>query len=271
MCPNKVSNSSSGTPGVYSASANFTTLGITYCNATSADGQYNYISNVTLGTVNNTTPGTTYSNFTANTALQPTLSLNSSNTISVSITTNHPGASNNGMAAWIDFNKNGIFEASERVLNMIVTALPIGTTPVTGTFTVPSTAVTNSPLRMRVVTVLMTSGSIGSTIPDSFACLSFPNGEVEDYNVFVNAPLATHEVAGSKNDIQLYPNPVSDILNITKVSEKAGYKIYNAAGQLVKQGHISNKQINVSELIKGGYVISIEDKGNNFTSKFIKN
>lgn len=262
----------SGTAGAYSALTNFSTPAVAYCTASSNSGQFNYISNVTLGTVNNTTPGTTYSNFTTNTALQPALLLNSTNnTISVSVTTTLAGASVNGMAAWIDFNKNGIFEANERVLNMPVTALPIGATPVTGTFTVPATAVTNSPLRMRVLTVLINPTAVGATIPDSFTCGSFPNGEVEDYNVIVNAPLATNDVAGPKNDIQIYPNPVSDILNITKVSDKAAFKIYSAAGQLVRQGNINNGQINVSELVKGGYIITIEEKGKDaFTSKFIK-
>ncbi|WP_449401387.1 T9SS type A sorting domain-containing protein [Chryseobacterium wanjuense] len=58
---------------------------------------------------------------------------------------------------------------------------------------------------------------------------------------------------------------------MTKVSDKAAYKIYSAAGQLVKHGTINNGQINVSELIKGAYVITIEDKGKDqFSSKFIK-
>ncbi|MDQ0592699.1 hypothetical protein QFZ37_001068 [Chryseobacterium ginsenosidimutans] len=262
----------SGTPGTYSTSVTFTTAAIVYCTAASASGQFNYISNVTLGTVNNSTGGTTYSNFTANSALQPALQPNSSNnTISVSVTTTVAGASVNGMVAWIDFNKNGAFETSERVINLPVTALPIGATPTTASFAVPATAVTGSPLRMRVVTVLINPTNVGLTIPDSFACGSFPNGEVEDYNVIVSSPLATHDVTGPKNDIQLYPNPVSDILNITKVSDKAAYKIYSAAGQLVKQGNINNGQVNVSELIKGAYVITIEDKGREpFTSKFIK-
>ncbi|WP_415329023.1 reprolysin-like metallopeptidase [Chryseobacterium sp. MMS23-Vi53] len=262
----------SGTPGAYSTSATFTTSAVTYCTAGSTSGQFNYISNLTLGTVNNTTAGTTYSNFTTNPSLQATLLPNSTNnTISVSITTTVSGASVNGMAVWIDFNKNGTFDANERVLNMPVTALPIGATPKTGTFAVPATAVTGTPLRMRVVTVLINPNSVGATIPDSFACGSFPNGEVEDYNVIVSAPLATSDVAGPKNDIQIYPNPVSDILNITKVSDKAAYKIYSAAGQLVKQGNINNGQINVTELIKGAYVITIEDKGKeSFSSKFIK-
>lgn len=83
--------------------------------------------------------------------------------------------------------------------------------------------------------------------------------------------LATNDINGPQKDIQMYPNPVSDVLNITKVSDKATYKIYSAAGQLVKQGNINDGKINVSELVKGGYVIAIEEKGQElFTSKFIK-
>ncbi|AZA52245.1 reprolysin-like metallopeptidase [Chryseobacterium sp. G0201] len=261
----------SGTPGAYSASLNFTTAAISYCTAASTSGQFNYISNVTLATVANPTGGTTYSNFTANATLQPILLTNSTNSITVSLTTTVAGASVNGMAAWIDYNKNGTFDANERVLNLPVTALPIGATPTTGSFTVPSTAVTNTPLRMRIVTVLINPTAVGATIPDSFACGSFPNGEVEDYNVVITGNLATSET-GVKNDgIQIYPNPVSDILNVTKVSDKATFKIYSVAGQLVNSGNINSGKINVSELVKGGYVITIEEKGKDlFKSKFIK-
>lgn len=79
------------------------------------------------------------------------------------------------------------------------------------------------------------------------------------------------EVITHSNGIQIYPNPATDFLNVTKVSDKATYKIYNAAGQLVSNGNISGGKINVSTLVKGAYVISIEDKGNDlFKSKFIK-
>jgi hypothetical protein len=41
---------------------------------------------------------------------------------------------------------------------------------------------------------------------------------------------------------------------------------------LVNSGNINNGKINVSTLVKGGYIITIEDKGNEqFKSKFIKN
>ncbi|WBV54748.1 M12 family metallo-peptidase [Chryseobacterium daecheongense] len=261
----------SGTPGAYSASTNFTTSAVTYCTSSSTSGQVNYISNVTLGTVNNTTVGSSYSNFTTNAALQPTLLPNSTNSISVSVTTTISGASVNGMAAWIDYNKNGVFEANERVLNMPVVALPVGATVKTGNFTVPASAMTNTPLRMRVVTVLINPAGIGATIPDSFACGGFPNGEVEDYNVIIASNLGTSDTAIKNDGIQIYPNPASDVLNITKVSDKAAYKIYSAAGQLVDSGNINGGKINVSALIKGGYVITIDDKGKDvFTSKFIK-
>lgn len=268
----QVSSVCSGTAGAFSASTTFSTTPVTYCAITSTNATVNYISNVTLGAVNNTTLGTTYSNFTANALLQPTLQANSQNTISVSLTTTTAVNAANGMAAWIDFNKNGVFEANERVLNMAGTALPVGVASRSATFTVPATAVTNSPLRMRIITVLLNPASAGASIPESFACGSFPNGEVEDYNVVVAAPtLGTNEVAGSNNDIQLYPNPVSDVLNVTKVSDKATYKIYSAAGQLINSGNINGGKINVSSLIKGGYVITVDEKGRDqFRSKFIK-
>jgi len=262
----------SGTTGAYSVPLTFSTVCVTYCTAASGSGQYNYISNVTLGTVNNTTPGTTYSNFTTNAALQPHLLPNSTNTINVSLTTTVSGASVNGMAAWIDFNKNGVFEDTERVLDMPITALPVGATPNTTTFVVPSTAVINSPLRMRVVTILMDPAYVGLSLPDSFACGTFYNGEVEDYTVVVGTPsLGTSDVANPNNGIQLYPNPAADILNVTKVSDKATYKIYSVAGQLLDSGNINGGKINVSSLIKGGYMITIDEKGRDqFRSKFIK-
>ncbi|MFC7348029.1 reprolysin-like metallopeptidase [Chryseobacterium zhengzhouense] len=258
--------------GPYSPSTNFTTLTVTYCPSFSNNGQLNYISNLTLGTVNNTTTGSTYSDFTANPALQPTLSPNSTNNaISTTINVVSSNAATNAMAIWIDFNKNGVFEASERVLNMPVTTLPTGPTTVNGVFSVPSTAITNSTLRMRVVTVLINPTAIGLSIPDSFACGNFPNGEVEDYNVIVTSNLSTGESAVKNNGIQIYPNPATDFLNVTKVSDKATYKIYSSAGQLVSNGNIVSGKINVSSLIKGAYVIFVEDKGREaFTSKFIK-
>jgi hypothetical protein len=250
----------SGTPGAYSTNNQFVTASsLTYCPLTSADSSDEYISNVTLANVNNNTGASTYTDYGLDAT--KTIHLVSGATgNTVSITKAWTGNTySEGVRVWIDFNRNGVFDTSELVLN----SSPNTTPTVSATFTVPTSAVQNKMLKMRVALRYNNSAA---------ACTSYDYGEVEDYNVLVTPTvLSTNDVSGPKNDIQIYPNPVSDILNITKVSDKASYKIYSAAGQLIRQGNINDGKINVSELVKGGYVITIEEKGKDlFTSKFIK-
>ncbi|REC51820.1 propanediol utilization protein [Chryseobacterium piscium] len=266
-----------GTQGPFSASVIFSTLTVNYCAAAATNApQYEYISNVTINNGNNvllsnSSGSSGYTNYTTNTALQPTLALNTQYTFSMTIATPDYDTA----LVFIDYNNNGVFDASERVYNYPI-GLPTG--PISGNFTIPSTAVTNQPLRMRVI--LYYAGQfnsngqsqVGFSLNSTYAgCGTFSYGEVEDYNVVIATNLSTSESGAVKNGIQIYPNPATDFLNVTKVSDKATYKIYSAAGQLVGNGNISNGKINVSSLIKGAYVISIEDKGKeNFNSKFIK-
>jgi len=85
---------------------------------------------------------------------------------------------------------------------------------------------------------------------------------------FTTQVLATNEV---KQEIfGIYPNPATDVLNITKVSNKAKYEIHNAVGQIVKAGDINNSQVRVAELVKGTYIITIKDKNISNSIKFIK-
>jgi hypothetical protein len=258
-----------GTQSPFSASTNFTTPATTYCTISAANSpQFEYISNVTLsqnGTplFTNTSGPSNYTDYTANSALQPNLAVN--NAYSLSITVAAPDLDT--AAVFIDFNKNGVFENSERVLNY-PSAIP--SSPITGSFTVPAGVILDQPLRMRVI-LYYTGQANASLIPTYAGCGTFGYGEVEDYNVVVSSALSTNDLSVVKNGIQIYPNPVSDILNVTKVSDKATYKIYSAAGQLASSGNISNGKINVTSLVKGAYVISIEDKGKeSFNSKFIK-
>ncbi|MDH6208551.1 hypothetical protein M2254_000135 [Chryseobacterium sp. BIGb0186] len=123
---------------------------------------------------------------------------------------------------------------------------------------------------MRVVLLYGGAPNAGGSLTGPCGGLSY--GEAEDYFVVATeANLSTVDNNIKNSGIQIYPNPATDFLNVTKVSDKATYKIYSAAGQLVGNGNINNGKINVSSLIKGAYVISIEDKGKeNFNSKFIK-
>ena len=83
------------------------------------------------------------------------------------------------------------------------------------------------------------------------------------------ADLATSESNG--NTIQVYPNPVANVLYTKNAPAKSAYKIYNAAGQLVAKGIVSPEGIKVSSLSQGTYIISINNNGEEFKTKFIKN
>ncbi|KFE97755.1 propanediol utilization protein [Chryseobacterium formosense] len=261
----------SGTQGSFSASSNFTTTAMTtYCPVVSGGATDDYISNVSLANMTNASGASTYTSYVSNPALQ--INLNSGATYTLSITRAYlqsPGGPYPAATSvWMDYNRNGVFEESERILT---SPTANGTpNPLTFAFTVPNNAVQGLGLRMRVGMLYVNSAGV-SLIG---ACGNYANylGEFEDYNVVITGNLATNESGTVKNNgIQIYPNPATDFLNVTKVSDKAMYKIYSAAGQLISSGNILSGKINVSSLIKGAYVISIEDKGKEkFNSKFIK-
>ncbi|MGG5210763.1 reprolysin-like metallopeptidase [Chryseobacterium sp. MIQD13] len=255
----------SGTPGAYSASSNFTTLGIAYCAVSSNNNTDDHISNVTLANLNNTSSASLYTDYSTNAALQVNLTAGGTYTLSVSKAwLSGTGPYSGATSAWIDFNRNGVFEDAERILTSTTTTQ----TPVTANFTVPAGAVTGLGLRMRIGMLYTTQANAAIVNP----CGTYGTyGEFEDYNVVVAAVLGTKDIANPQDGIQLYPNPANDVLNVTKVSDKAMYKIYSATGQLVGDGNINDGKINVSSLVKGGYVITIDEKGKDqFRSKFIK-
>ncbi|KMQ67114.1 propanediol utilization protein [Chryseobacterium sp. FH2] len=256
----------SGTPGAYSASTNFLTTSVTYCTASSATAAILYISNVQVSNVTNASGSNTYTNFTTNPALQVNLVKGNSYSLTV---TGSVSAANFGMV-FIDYNRDGVFDTTERVLNFPVA----NASSFTGSFTVPntSTVVEGQPLRMRVIVGYAGASNIGLSAPAAWVCGTgnFNDGEVEDYNVVVTATaLATNEVK-AKDNFGIYPNPVTDILNVTKVSNKATFEIHNVVGQIVKKGTIDNNKVNVTELLKGNYIISIKDNNISESFKFIK-
>lgn len=83
------------------------------------------------------------------------------------------------------------------------------------------------------------------------------------------ATLGTSE-AGNVKTVQIYPNPVDDILNVKNISSKSTYEIYNAPGQLISKGTIGDGKIVVRDLVKGVYFININDNGTDLKTKFVK-
>ncbi|PTT30234.1 hypothetical protein DBR28_16090, partial [Chryseobacterium sp. HMWF028] len=181
-----------GTTGAFSPSVNFTTPPLTYCtaNPTGNTGTSGYINNVTVTPTNtpimfNNSGSDGYKDYTTDPTKMIILERGSGNTNKISVNKYWPGSSSSyGISAWIDFNRNGTFETSERVLNTTAST----TTPVTATFPVPTIASGNvytgtQPTRMRVVM---------STSSTNTPCGTFTQGEVEDYPVrFVDSQTCT--------------------------------------------------------------------------------
>ncbi len=88
------------------------------------------------------------------------------------------------MAAWIDYNNDGIFDNSTELIlygNNIGGGGNIMT--VSTSFTVPSSAVTNTVLRMRVIEELSIDYGLNLAITD--ACYDPVYGQAEDFPVYI--------------------------------------------------------------------------------------
>ncbi|WP_157505105.1 T9SS type A sorting domain-containing protein, partial [Flavobacterium tegetincola] len=71
----------------------------------------------------------------------------------------------------------------------------------------------------------------------------------------------------AKIDIVLYPNPASDVLNIETALEVQSVIMLNINGQIVLSSN--QKQVNVSALPAGIYMVQIKDAADNVTTKKI--
>ena len=135
------------------------------------------------------------------------------------------------------------------------------TTPATGSFTIPSTAILGT-TRMRVSMKY-------NAIPTS--CEAFTYGQVEDYTVNITALAKGIQITENTNiNVTLFPNPTSSILNISSISEKATFKVYNLLGQTIMNGKITNGSIDVSNINSGNYILEIIDNESTFTKRFVK-
>jgi hypothetical protein len=74
----------------------------------------------------------------------------------------------------------------------------------------------------------------------------------------------------TKKDFIIYPNPTTSLLNIKMKADLIQAEIYNIQGQKVLES--TSKNINVSKLSSGIYIIQLEDaSGVRQAKRFIKN
>ena len=256
------SNASCASPTT--ATSNAITMSITgalpYCSATTTSTKYEYIKNVTMGTINNTTAATSYTNYS-------TLSTN----VTVGVATSITVAIGNGYTTdkviiFCDWNNNGVFtDAGETVYT---SAAGIG--PFTTTITPPTTAVSGT-IRMRIR--LTDSGSGANLTP----CGVSSYGEVEDYslNIAAHSPAATApttdltagvtemtETQIKAELLTVYPNPNLGDFTIKAVNE-GEYYLMDEAGRLVQSFKLTaenNYTTEINGLTSGFYVVVGQNK-----------
>ncbi|SNR16227.1 GEVED domain-containing protein [Tenacibaculum jejuense] len=150
----------------------FTTVNgpLPYCDSAGNNVSDEFISNVTLNTINNNSGAQGYSDFSS---ISTNLSEGQSYTITITPTWTGT-VYNEGYAVWIDYNNNGDFDDSGE---LVWSKSPSSDATNSGSFTIPNGTAQTS-VRMRVSMKY-------NAIPTS--CETFTYGEVEDYTVNLEA------------------------------------------------------------------------------------
>ena len=246
-----------GNLSAVSNTVNVTTLAnttVTYCASQGNSTADERIGRVQFGTINNASTGTAgYENFTS---ISTNVVRGTSNTITITPTWTGTVYSE-GYAVFIDYNNDGDFtDSGETVFTRTATTA----TPVSGSFTIPSTT-TLGTKRMRVS--MKYNG-----VPTS--CEAFSYGQVEDYTI--NVTSSAKEIdATTPLTFSLYPNPVKgDVLNISDFEGEASFRIFSAVGQELGNGKVENNAINVGSLATGTYMIEVTTANGTNMKRFIK-
>jgi len=220
-----------------------------------------YISNVTLGSLNNSTGDTAYAaphyvyynNITA-----PDLAAGSTYTLSVS-----HDLTFHFIAVFIDYNHNNSFsDSGERVLQQKYLSITSPTS--TASITIPVTA-TPGTTRMRAM-VFESDNYIGATNAEPCTADTLEWGETEDYNVHILSPTGISEINKNKAEL-FYPNPANGVVYADQSLIGKEMTICNVEGKAVQQGVINNKKIDVSNLAPGLYIIKVINDNGVYTQR----
>jgi hypothetical protein len=102
---------------------------------------------------------------------------------------------------------------------------------------------------------------------DDLQIYNYALSNAEVTNLYNNNTLSSSSFSQNNLEVKLYPNPVRDILNIEIENDIQSIEIYNIQGQKVLSSN--QKQLNVSDLATGMYIVRIQDIDNNIATKKI--
>lgn len=215
------------------------------------------IANVNFGSINNTTTCSPdgYGDFTS---MSTNVEAGSSYPISVTV---GDGWTHESVSVWIDLDNSSTFDENE------FTYIGTGSASVvSGTIAIPA-GTPDGTYRMRV---RLAAVGVDAATWD-MACDSEQGyGETEDYSVVVG--LGTGISTSNAAQFTYWPNPMSNVLNISAGNTVESISAFNVAGQQVLAvSNVTKDQIDVSSLGSGIYVFRVSLKGGEtLTFKAIK-
>jgi GEVED domain/Secretion system C-terminal sorting domain/SprB repeat len=220
--------------------------GGTYCTSSASAPWQEWISRVKLGTIDNPSIKSTYSDFTA---IRANLNTGGSYIFSMTSEFSYSTASY-GWKAWIDYNKNGIFEEPTEVVfsKTGVPPIPNAAYTITAPIIVPATALTGV-TRMRVA---MKSGGLPTP------CETIPFGEVEDYSVNIisgggsSCSILAEATSIVCNDNGTATNPADDTYTFSLNVTGTGAKWQTTIGTTVIKGVMNTPKAFGPYPISGG-------------------
>jgi serine protease len=172
-----------------------------------------------------------------------------------------------GARVWIDLNQDGDFDdAGEQIIEF-----PRFTTTVTGTITIPVTAVKGT-TRLRVG---MRYVGFSGTPPTS--CENFSGGEIEDYCVQLDNRISTDDIL-RKDDFAVFPNPFNQFLTVRAKDTLhfiQNIEILSLDGRVLVTKKIANKPTDLTlteldPLSNGLYILKIQTPNGVWVSKIVK-
>lgn len=99
--------------------------------------------------------------------------------------------------------------------------------------------------------------------------------QIDNDGNFAYSDVVSVNLAG-QTSLSVYPNPTSDVLNLTHASATNGsVKVFSLGGQSLIEQSLANgatsTSINVSNLVKGAYLVVVNNAGVQSSVKFVKN
>jgi aminopeptidase N len=125
----------------------------------------------------------------------------------------------------------------------------------------------------KTVTVMVSKAEEKFTIQNLSAAVTDvefdpKNKILKDVSEFL---FVTANEPNEDDNIVLFPNPTSDILQIKGIDlERADVSLFNAAGQSVKTPSIQNNSLNINNLTSGKYFLLIRKNGSSTSKRVVK-